>query len=1315
MDCTGSGGELLKDGAVMGNNRKYLFLLTAVMVLTVTTSVFAYDCSGLPQWESNVSYSGGDIVQHNNTAYEANWSTIDNEPPHSDWTTLEGCARDRLKADNTTDLNVGSSWTGGTVPAAGDTAVWDNTVTAANTVSMGADAEWAGLRMLDPGGTVTINNNTLTLGAGGIDMSSSTQGLTLNSNIALGAAQEWTGGSGNLIIDGTISGSDNLAVSGGSINFRGANTYTGTTTISNGTLWIRTNDALGATSGNTVVQSGGTLGIWNGAASPEPLVIQGVAGTESSLHNYSESNTFSGTVSLQGAGRFRVREVADQLSLSGVISGSHGFEKTGAGVLGLSGNNTYTGTTDISAGAVRAQHDSALGTIDGGTTVSDGGALELRQGIDIGSEPLSIAGDGGGAGALRAVTDGGTGDTYVLGNIALTGASTIGSSAGGLFYLRGDISGGYPLTKTGTSPVVMTGNNTYTGVTSISEGPLWIGHANGLGGTGNGTTVSDGATLALYNGITTAAEPLTLNGTGSGSMASLYGFGTNTYTGPVNLNTPSTIGFNELSDQLTISGVISGTGSLTQSSDGTLILSGNNTYSGGTEVSGRVLRAQHDNALGTGNVTVTAGNRLELSGGITVSDITATINGDGTNYRGPLQSYSGSNTWAGPVVLGETNSRIGALAGSPLTVSGVISDGAAGHNLVVRNDQTGSTTLSGINTYGGETRIYAGTLRLGGNNRLPTSSAIRLSLNSTTTGILDLNGYDQEVGGIELFDAGATGSKIINDGASASTLTVNNTTAYTYEGTLEDGVGALSLTKNGTGNLVLTRANTYTGATTIGNGTLTINGSTAAGSGAVTVADGATLAGTGTAGGAVTVQNGGTLSPGDGTAAQLSLGSGLTINGTSVLDFELGTASDAVAVTGDLVLDGVLNVTAGTGFEAGSYTLMTYTGTLTDNTLDFGTMPGDYCYEIEASGGSVVLHVYDPTVGGSISGGQSPITVGDGTGTMTLSGHTGDVVQWQYRIDAGAWVDIAHTAVNYSHSPEQAGTYDFRAEVKNGTCASEFSSLRTITVEEADSDGGRIKIDGAGGGGFFDTHGDANLLNNPDGSNWTVESGSATQLAESGGSVSLNDEGASVQLINDFSAFNDGVMQVDFTTADWNFERVGFIFRWSGTNAYYYAYFADASTLQVATNALTGGDVVTSTLNLSTGTAYSLKIDLSGSTASFYLDDVHIGDFTDATHASGRIGYGSPGGNNGGLHINSLTWTDAGGDSTEVTYGESTGNMELLNNVGDVIGWERRLDGGTWESISHTADVYSEIPSEAGTWEYRAEVKNADKASDYSD
>jgi hypothetical protein len=90
--------------------------------------------------------------------------------------------------------------------------------------------------------------------------------------------------------------------------------------------------------------------------------------------------------------------------------------------------------------------------------------------------------------------------------------------------------------------------------------------------------------------------------------------------------------------------------------------------------------------------------------------------------------------------------------------------------------------------------------------------------------------------------------------------------------------------------------------------------------------------------------------------------------------------------------------------------------------------------------------VTPPSVGGSITGGSTPICPGGNTGVMTLSGHTGSVVRWEKRVDGGSWSNIANTATTYSEIPSSSGTWDYRAYVQNSPCSGVYSSNRTIVV-----------------------------------------------------------------------------------------------------------------------------------------------------------------------------------------------------------------------------------------------------------------------------
>ena len=259
----------------------------------------------------------------------------------------------------------------------------------------------------------------------------------------------------------------------------------------------------------------------------------------------------------------------------------------------------------------------------------------------------------------------------------------------------------------------------------------------------------------------------------------------------------------------------------------------------------------------------------------------------------------------------------------------------------------GILTVIGADTgyeFNGKTTINGGTVVIGGENWIGKNPAAlaadHLKLDGGTLRATASFAIDDSNRGITLGSAGGT-----FESDSGTTLSIAK--AIT---------GAGGLAKTGAGTVDLTVVNDYSGATVVSGGTLRVSGSLAASS-AVTVKIGATLGGTGTVNGAVTVENGGTVAPG-GSVGTLTVGS-LALSDSSTNAFELAAtnSSDKVIVTGDLTLDGVLNVTSLVGFTNGTYILMTCSGNLLDNGLTLGDMPFGKLYSLQAEAGEVQLVV----------------------------------------------------------------------------------------------------------------------------------------------------------------------------------------------------------------------------------------------------------------------------------------------------------------------------------------------------------------------
>jgi autotransporter-associated beta strand protein len=325
------------------------------------------------------------------------------------------------------------------------------------------------------------------------------------------------------------------------------------------------------------------------------------------------------------------------------------------------------------------------------------------------------------------------------------------------------------------------------------------------------------------------------------------------------------------------------------------------------------------NMLGSGPVTL-GGSTLRLTGPVSFSNNLTVISGSTLVFTG------GNNTF-------------GSMLDGPGPLSVILTNGSS-----LRFDQ--GANVWGVN--GGFDAGASGTI----NNHAAGDITIFLGALSGGSGST-LRGSDQAGPGVDTHVIGGLNS---------------NTT---FAGTITDGTSGgtphtVALTKIGSGTFTLTGANSYSGGTTVSNGTLLVNNiaGSGTGNGAVTVVSGATLGGTGAIGGPVTAN--GTLAPGN-SAGTLAINNDLVVGGAAVLEYELGTNSDRTVVSGNLTLGGTLNITDAGGFTNGAYTLFTYGGTLTYSGVTVGTTPNtNFTYMIDLdTPGQVKLDVIPPpaTVG----------------------------------------------------------------------------------------------------------------------------------------------------------------------------------------------------------------------------------------------------------------------------------------------------------------------------------------------------------------
>ncbi|WP_164985750.1 autotransporter-associated beta strand repeat-containing protein [Bosea sp. Tri-44] len=556
------------------------------------------------------------------------------------------------------------------------------------------------------------------------------------------------GGAGLLASNVVINISAGTALTGGN---GGAGGAAPNTSDGSGVDGPAGNGGAGIVGSNlTIISAGDISGGLDGGASARANAITLMDGiiTVTLLPGWS----MRGDVHLTTAGTGVQFDQSTAATLGNVVTGAGSLTKLGADGLTLSGANTYTGVTTVSAGTLTVSNGSGLGGGAGGTTVASGATLALTGGITVGAEALTLSGTGAlGAGALTSLN---SGVNTFQGAITLAAASSITVQTTSSLNLSGGISGfntdltlGGSSNNSGTiSGVIaigsgsitkvgslwtLAGANTYSGLTTVVSGSLFVTNSLGLGATASGTVVASGASLSLGSGVNIGGEALTLSGTGMGGFGALLANGgTSSYGGDITLAADSQInaGFLNLPGVLAISGgitgsgqnltlagpgtgtvsgvIATGTGGLTKINAGTWSLSGANTYTGATQVNGGELRV--NGSLASSAVGVASGATLSGSG-VIVGAVTVASGGTlsagnspGTLTVGSLTLSSGSNTVfelnSYGVVGGPDNDRIivnGSGAAGNLTLGGTLTANVASAGYYRLFEVTGGGTISG--------------------------------------------------------------------------------------------------------------------------------------------------------------------------------------------------------------------------------------------------------------------------------------------------------------------------------------------------------------------------------------------------------------------------------------------------------------------------------------------------------------------------------------------------------------------------------------------------------------------------------------------
>ncbi|EAW1592752.1 fibronectin-binding autotransporter adhesin ShdA [Salmonella enterica subsp. enterica] len=771
--------------------------------------------------------------------------------------------------DNTNyELSTGLSWYAGANSARAAHGTFtvdaDSTFTVTSELDeTTATSDWDGSKLTKQGdGTLILSNTGNDYGdteiVGGIlaakDAASlGTGDVTIAENATLALSQGTL--DNNVTGEGQIvkSGSDELIVTGD-------NNYSGGTTISGGTLTVDHADSLG--SGD--IDNSGVLKVGEGELENTLFGSGSLVKTGTGELTLSGDNSYSGGTTITGG--TLTADHADSLGsgdiansgvlqvgegeLKNTLSGSGSLVKTGTGELTLSGDNDYSGGTTISGGTLTADHADSLGT----GAIANSGVLQVGEGelentlsgsgslMKTGTGELTLSGDNGYSGGTTI-----TGGTLIADNADSLGTGAVANSGVlqvGEGELENTLSGSGSLVKTGTGELTLSGDNSYSGGTTITDGTLTADHADSLG------------TGAVAN---------------SGVLQ---------------------VGEGELENTL------SGSGSLVKTGTGELTLSGDNSYSGTTTITDGTLIAANVNALGGGNIDNSGTLMLDANGAFELANV--------TTHTGATTALAAGSTLDAGQLTQENGSTLS------------IDLGAATDDAVITADSVtlgGTLNVTGIGSVTDSWTPEAYTYTLIDSDSAITSDFDDLTIagmNREDVDFLTIDGKVDEADNTHYdltaslswyadrdnatTDAHGTFTLSDPDGSFNVAATLTDVDDTLDPGSRWDGK---SLTKEGAGTLILSGDNDYSGGTTINEGTLVAASTTALGTGLVD--NNATLVldadGEVSAVGGITTHSGATTQLALGTSLDLG-DSALIQQDGSTLNVELNSDSVQPLITG---------------------------------------------------------------------------------------------------------------------------------------------------------------------------------------------------------------------------------------------------------------------------------------------------------------------------------------------------------------------------------------------------------------------------------
>ncbi|WP_410823788.1 beta strand repeat-containing protein [Methylobacterium oryzisoli] len=797
--------------------------------------------------------------------------------------------------------------------------------------------------------------------------------------------------------------------------------------------------------------------------------------------------TINGNLAIQ-AGTLQINAATGGSTLANVITGGGGLIQNSADTLTLSGANTYTGGTTVSAGTLRLGHvtNNTIDAAGTGAITVGNAALELARTGELtnliilnGTTASRIGAATGTTATLTGNFIGASAPRIIFGSAANTGTIVLAASNYGLHVNQTyEIAGG--VLRAGNSAFAnvpsfispthqiddggtldLNGFNTTirnlqggtattggvltnaAGATTTINGGSFAGQINGAGAVtfNNGSGGTGVTTLSGVNGFSgqTGISPgAALNLSGLGSISQSGGvinngtFDISATTAGTAITTLSGIGGTALGAQtLTITagstsygGVISGTGGLTLTG-GTQVLTGANTYTGATTITGGVLNIRNAAALGAtvAGTAVSSGAALELQGGIAVGAEPLSLAGTGVGNGGALRGASGANSYAGTITLAD-DARINADAGT-LTLSGAIAgsggsrsltlggagdgilSGTAGTLTALAKDGTGTWTVTGQGTFVGDATVSGGTLRLQRGGTLSNLNGV-LGSGAGTAGTAVVTGTGSTWSSTRYLTVGSAGT-------GTGTLTVaaggSVSAARAYLGFGAGSTGTATVT--GTGSALTSTGSLYVGNQ--GTGTLTV-----AAGGRMSNTLGAFLGYDFGARGTVTVTgagsswtNGSLLQIGVSGTATLTVGDNGSVTSTT------GFIGNGAGSTGTATVTGAGSSWANSATlyvgNQGTGTLIVQDGGRVSNTVGvLGNNPGARGTVTVTGAGSTWSSTRDVTVGNV---GTGTLTIADG-GTVSAFGGTGTVTVAALTVSTGT-LTIGAAA---GQAPAAAGT-----------------------------------------------------------------------------------------------------------------------------------------------------------------------------------------------------------------------------------------------------------------------------------------------------